>query len=287
MKRLSLRIGATWLLALFPLAAELLAQGGSQGPIASTPTRHDQPRVASNSGPPPIPVDEIIHRFAAKEEEFRRARDNYTYTQTVRILEYDASGYPGGEFRRTSDIIFTPEGKRFERITYAPPSTLKMISLSREDVEDLANIQPFVLTTEDLPKYNLEYQGREPVDEISTYLFRVWPKKIEHGQRYFEGTIWVDDQDLQIVKTYGKAVPDMRGRNNENLFPRFETYRENIDGKYWFPTYTRANDVLRFSAGDVRVRMTVRYADYKQFKSTVRILSTEPAKPDNSPPPPN
>jgi hypothetical protein len=236
--------------------------------------------VGGDQAAPPLPVEEIIHRFAAKETEFKKARDNYTYKQSVDVREFDAYGYPGGEFRRASEIIFTPGGERFERITYEPPATLKMVSLSREDIEDLANIQPFVLTTEDLPKYTLDYRGREHLDEIDTYVFHVSPRRIEQGQRYFEGLIWVDDLDLQIVKSYGKAVPDIRRGKQENLFPRFETYRENIDGKYWFPTYTRANDMLRFSNREVRIRMTIRYSEYKQFKSTVKIIPIEPAKPE-------
>jgi len=237
------------------------------------------PAVGGQAAKPPLPVEEIIRRFAAKEAEFKEARDNYTYTQTVRVQEFNERDTPGGEFRQTSEVIFSPENKRYERITYAPPPTLEMVSLSREDLEDLQNIQPFVLTTAELPKYNLEYRGKERIDELDTYVFDVSPKRIEKGQRYFEGTIWVDDQDLQIVKTFGKAVPDIRRGGQENLFPRFETYRENIDGKYWFPTYTRADDVLHFSRNSVRIRMTIRYADYKQFKSFVKIGPAEPVKP--------
>ena len=38
-----------------------------------------------------MPVDEIIRKFSEKEEEFRKARENYIYRQTVRIevLELD------------------------------------------------------------------------------------------------------------------------------------------------------------------------------------------------------
>ena len=241
--------------------------------------------LVGQQAPPPLPVEEIIRRFAAKETEFKKARDNYAYKQSVHVREFDAFGHAGGEFRRTSEIIFSPGGKRYERATYEPPSTLKMVSLSREDIEDLENIQPFVLTTEDLPKYRLEYRGREHVDEIDAYVFQVTPQRIERGQRYFEGLIWVDDLDLQIVKTYGKAVPDIRRGKQENLFPRFETYRENIDGKYWFPTYTRADDVLRFSHDEVRVRMAIRYSEYKQFKATVKIIPIEPTKPEQTKPP--
>lgn len=226
-----------------------------------------------------VPVEEIIKKFAEKEAEFRDARNNYVYTQTFLVQDSGRDGQ--GEFRMTSDITFTPEGKRYEKVTYAPPSSLVNIMLSAEDFKDLQGVQPFVLTTEDLPKYTVEYAGREHVDELSTYVFKVGPKKIEKGQRYFQGTVWVDDQDLQIVKSLGKAVPETRKKDNENLFPTFETYREQIDGKYWFPTYTRADDTLHFSTGDVRIHMVVRYTNYKQFRSTIRIIPLDqpPKKP--------
>ena len=274
-----------WNIPFLGIVCLLAGAAQAQQPALTMSHGIAQAKPAGSSDGAPMPVEEIIHRFAAKEEEFRQARDNYTYTQTVRVQAFEMNGDPGGEYRRTSDIIFAPDGKRFEHITNAPASTLRLVSLSHEDIEDLANIQPFVLTTEDLPKYSLDYAGREQVDEIGTYVFQVRPRRIERGQRYFEGTIWVDDQDLQIVKSYGKAVPDIRHGDNENLFPRFETYRENIDGKYWFPTYTRADDVLHFRTGDVRVRMTVRYTNYKQFKTSARILNPQPVKPDATRPP--
>ncbi len=281
MKRTSALSAVIWLVAVAGLSS-----APQQAPRKASP-ESEAKHIPADAGreTPSVPVEEIIRRFAGKEAEFKEARGNYTYRQSVHVREYDAFGHPGGEFLRTSEIIFSPGGKRYERITREPPSTLRMVSLSREDIEDLENIQPFVLTTEDLPKYNLEYQRREPVDEITTYVFRVTPKRMERGQRYFEGLIWVDDRDLQIVKTYGKAVPDIRHGNQENLFPRFETYRENIDGKYWFPTYTHADDLLRFRDHEVRIRMIVRYSDYKQFKSTIKIIPIEPAKPDQTKPP--
>ncbi len=225
--------------------------------------------VASNTTAPSIPVEEIIQKFAAKEAEFARARDNYTYHQTVRIQELDDDGVARGRYEIVSDIIFTPEGKRIERVVRAPVSTLRNILLTPEDEQDLRNVQPFVLTTKDIPKYNINYLGTQKVDELDTYVFAVKPKTMEPGQRYFEGQIWVDQRDLQIVKTYGKGVGRKRGGDNQ--FPRFETYRDQIDGKYWFPVYTRADDVLHFQTRDQRVRMLVKYEDYKQFKSQTGI----------------
>jgi hypothetical protein len=222
----------------------------------------------------PIPADEIIRRFAQHESDFKLARDNYTYTQEVLIQEGD-----GGEYQLVSEIVFTPQGKRYENITFAPPSTLRQISLSPEDMKDLENIQPFVLTTEDLPKYDVKFTGREKIDEVNTYVFQVAPKRMEKNQRYFQGTVWVDDHDLAVVKSDGKAVPDLK----DNLFPRFITYRENIEGTFWFPTYTHADDELHFKNGDVHILMTVRYKNYKRFGSTIKL---GPSKTVDAPPNP-
>lgn len=250
----------------------------------STPPKALAPNQTGSgisTDPPSVPVDQIIKQFAEREAEFKAERDNFTYVQSFVVQTIDDDGRPDGEYRMTSDITFTPSGKRYENITNAPPPTLERISLSEQDLDDLKNIQPFVLTTEELPKYDIVYAGREQVDEITTYVFDVKPKKMEKNQRYFQGRVWVDDKDLEIVKTYGKAVPDIRKHGNENLFPSFETYRENIEGHYWFPTYTHADDALQFSSGAVRIRMTVRYTDYKRFRSTYRLVRPDQNKPQN------
>jgi hypothetical protein len=249
-------------------------------PPATLPKAHVSEHTSSgiSNEPPSIPVDQIIQRFAEREAEFKIERDNFTYVQTFIMQTLGGSGRPDGEYQMTSDITFTPSGERYEEITYAPPPTLERVSLSEQDLADLRNIQPFVLTTRELPKYDINYVGRERVDEINTYVFDVKPKTIEKNQRYFEGRIWVDDKDLAIVKTYGKAVPDIHKGSGENLFPRFETYRENIEGNFWFPTYTHAEDDLRFASGTVRVRMIVHYSDYKRFRVTVRLLHDDQNK---------
>ncbi len=221
--------------------------------------------------PPSQPVEEIVKRFAEREAEFKKERDNYTYTQDFSIQTIDESGAPNGEYRMKSDIIFTPDGKRFEKVTFAPPKTLRGIDMTQQDEDDVRNVQPFVLTTNELPKYNVSYVGRQAVDDLSCYVFDVAPKVIEKKQRYFQGRVWVDSKDLQIVMTDGKAVPDIINRNNENVFPRFRTYRENIEQGFWFPTYTRADDYLHFRSGDIHIRMTVKYFNYKRYGSTVKI----------------
>jgi len=189
--------------------------------------------------------------------------------------ELDGGGNPtGGKWEEIADIIFTPEGKRLEKVVYAPVVNLQHIQLSPEDVQDLRSVQPFVLTTSEIGDYNIDYLGPEKVDEIGCFTFSVKPKKMVKGKRYFEGQIWVDDRDYQIVKTNGKAVGLVDAKTNQ--FPKFETYREQIDGKYWFPTYTHADDTLHFKGPvplNQRIKMTVKYQDYKHYegRSTIKF----------------
>jgi len=223
--------------------------------------------------------EEIIRRFAAKEAEFAKARENYTYRQSLKIQELTPSGAVQGQHEMVSDIIFSAEGKRTEKVVRAPVSTLHLL-LDPGDEQDLRNVQPFVLTTDQIPEYDIRYLGRQKVDEIPCYQFAVKPKKLEKGKRYFEGEIWVDDRDFQIVKTFGKGVGLLK-KGADNQYPRFETYRQQIDGKYWFPTYTKADDTLHFKNMNQRLRMTVKYEDYKQFKSTATVTFGEEVKDPN------
>jgi hypothetical protein len=255
----------------------------SSAPASPALAAKSQGEGAITHEPPSIPVEQIVQKFGDRELEFKKERDNYTYTQTFVVQTIDMDGRPDGEYRMTSDILFTPEGKRYEKVISAPPPTLQRISLSQQDMDDLEHVQPFVLTSQELPKYDVKYIGREQLDELSTYVFDVGPKKIEKNQRYFQGRIWVDDKDLNIVKSDGKAVPDIIKKGNENVFPRFETFRENIEGHYWFPTYTRSDDELRFSTGAVHIRMTVRYANYKRFGATIKIGNPVEIKEDKKP----
>ncbi len=215
-------------------------------------------------------IQEIIQKFAAKEAAFAQARENYTYRQSVKVDELDESGRARGKFEVVSDIIFSPEGRRTERVVFAPVATLQRIQLTPEDEQDLRNVQPFVLTTKDISKYYVRYLGKQTLDEIPCYTFAVKPKEMEKGERYFAGIVWVDDRDFQIVKTYGRGV-GLKKKNYDNQFPKFETYRQQIDGKYWFPTFTIAEDTLMFQSGPQPIKMVVKYEDYKQFSSDVKI----------------
>ena len=217
-----------------------------------------------------VDVARVIRAFTQKETEFRRALNGYTFKRDALVQTVGAGGQVTGEYERVSQFAFNDAGERFERITFFPQPTLTEVSFTNEDLEDLGGVQPFALEASKIGQYDFTYVGTEKVDELNTYVFDVAPKFVPKkvSERFFEGRIWVDQQDSQIVKTRGKGVPEGKQR-----FPVFETYREQIDGKYWFPTYTYADDDLEFPGGQtVHIRMKVRYADYKRFKGTVRVI---------------
>ena len=231
-----------------------------EGPLENTPPKDTTP-------------EEIIKRFAAKETEFAKARDQYTYRQDVKVETVDGDTVDG-QYREVFDVMFDDKGHRMENVVFAPQSSLTRIYMSQEDMQDIRHMLPFVLTDEQLPEYNILYVGQQQEDELHCYVFDIAPKKIEEKKRYFQGRVWVDDHDFQIVKTYGKTVPDIRKKHGdeENLFPKFTTWRQQIDGQYWFPVYTKADDELHFKAEDVHIKEIVKYEDYKRFGSNVKIL---------------
>jgi hypothetical protein len=260
-------------LATRPLAAQ-------EGPLENLPPQGATP-------------EEIITHFAAKETEFAKARDQYTYRQDVKVQTLEGD-HIDGEYKEVFDVMFDDKGKRIENVVFAPQSSLSKIYMSQEDFEDIRHKLPFVLTTEDLPEYNILYVGQQQEDELHCYVFDIAPKKIEGKKRYFQGRVWVDGHDFQIVKTYGKTVPDIRKNHgdDENLFPKFTTWRQQIDGLYWFPVYTKADDELHFKLEDVHIKEIVKYEDYKRFAANSKILyegkeippgqkAPDPKKPDD------
>src|SRR6202142_110480 len=252
----SLRFGLPWAAALVLCACLAPRAIAQEGPLDS-------------SQPKGITPDEIIKRFADKEKEFKAAREQYTYRQSVRVITPEDNG----ESQQVFDVTFDDQGHKVKNVVFAPRSSLNLILMSEEDLDDIENRLPFVLTSDEIGEYNIIYVGQQTEDELHCYVFDIAPKEIAGKKRYFQGRIWVDDHDFQIVKTYGKTVPDIRKKKGqENLFPKFTTYREQVsDGPYWFPSYTRAEDTLHFSNQDVKIREIVKYTNYKKFGSNVKI----------------
>jgi hypothetical protein len=243
------------------------AQDAPQGPIAPPPEHHVT-RVGTESepeAPPSLPEAEIVKRFSQKEDEYILSRTHYSYRKTIRIQEFGADGQPSGEFVLVTQPGRDAEGKPFEKVVEKPRSTLPHLFLRAEDLDGLQRIPAFPLTTSQLAKYDLKYLGKEQVDEIDCYIFQAKPKGVERVKAYFDGILWVDAKYLEVVKTYGKWVTDQGDVHTiaDLPFSLFETYRENVDGKYWFPSYSRADDTLNLKGLEIPVRIVIKWTDFK------------------------
>ena len=213
-----------------------------------------------------VPAD-LVRRVAHVETETQQARDHYTYRQSVTIEELSDRGMRLGEYREVRDVIFSPGGERAEQMIGSPAMTLKNLKLTDEDFADIRDIQPFVLVEELLPIYETKFRGEEKMEDVDCYVLQVRPRQILSGQRLFDGLLWIKKDDFAIIRSQGQAVPQVRSLKQENLFPRFTTVRHPIDGKHWFPVYTHADDTLGFRTGPQRIRLTIRYSNYKRFGS--------------------
>jgi muconolactone delta-isomerase len=245
-----------------------------------------QAPVANSATLPAAEVERIVKAFTAHETQFRRALNEYAFKRDALLQTLGMGGQVTGEYHRVSMFTFDDQGNRYEKITYFPmPSTQ---SVTQEDIDDLGGISPFALEPSKVEQYDFRYVGRDKIDELSLYVFDVSPKVIPDPKksklRLFSGRIWVDDQDLQIVKTRGKGLPETKN----NKFPTVETYREQIDGRYWFPTYSYADEELMFDSGEpLHVRLKVRYTDFELARAKVKITEADEIdNPKKQPTPP-
>ena len=239
-----------------------------------------------------VEIDRIIKKVTENEESFRVALTNFVFNRKATIQTVGLGNVITGTYRRDSFMTFSNDGRRFERVLFAPLSTLTEIQVTKEDLEDLGGVNPFAVNPRKVDRYNFTYIGKQRIDELNLHVFDVRPRKLPKkvSDRLFYGRIWIDDRDLMIVKSKGKGVPEGKQR-----FPVVETWRTNVDGKYWFPAYSFADDELVFDNGRVtRIRMKVLYDNYKQTRSDVIVLDDEEVvdepkddkkKDPNAPPP--
>jgi hypothetical protein len=262
-------------------ATGLRAQEGPQGPMEA-PAEHHVSRIGTEPeppAPPSLPVEEIVRRFSQKEDEYLKSRPNYGFRKSVRIQEFGPDGGAIGEFLRVTEYQKLADGRVAMRAIEKPQSTLQGVYLAPEDLDALDRIPAYPLTSGQLAKYDLKFIGRELVDEVDCYIFQVKPRMVERAKAYFEGVVWVDAQYLEVVKTYGKWVTeqgDTRGIA-QLPFSLFETYRENVDGKYWFPNYLRSDDTLHTKEGDIPVRLVIKWTDFKPAGAAQSVPTASPS----------
>ena len=257
----------------------------AQAPITPPPD-HEVRRLGTTPeppAPPALPPAEIIKRFSEKEDLYLAARPHYGYRKTIRIEEFDPQGQLAGQFLQVTETVRDSDGRISHKVLEHPQSTLRSFSLEPEEVRELEKIPQFPLTTAQLAKYELKYLGEEQIDEIKCYIFQVKPKDLERTQAYFEGIVWADAKYLELVKTYGKWVTELGDTHIAGMpFTTYETYRENVDGKYWFPNYMRSDDMLHLRNANVAVRLVIKWTN---FQPLPEVPLSRPAAPAPAQPP--
>jgi hypothetical protein len=273
-------------LTLFASPA-LFAQENAPGPLAPPPEHHVTriEGLGQPEAPPSIPPAEIIQAFTKKEELYLNARPQFTFRKTIRIQEFGPDGRATGEYTATYDLARSGDGKFYEKALAAPESTLQYLSFEPEDVQALTRIPAFPVTASQLSKYDVKFLSTEKVDEVDCYIFQVSPRTLERQHALFDGVIWVDQKYLEVVKTYGKWVTDLGEVVPPTLpFSMFETYRENVEGKYWFPDYARADGVYKLKDRDVPIRVTIKWTNFKPFPAANASPTATPSAPTQVPP---
>lgn len=252
------------------------ARAQSVGPITPPPSFELKKIPAKpEPPPPPVPAEEIIQRFTQNEGLNRKLYDAEMIDQTVRVEEL-ASG--GGTYELTGQEYTKPDGERYESVLKAPTSNLHYTEFSLEDVQFLNGLQLFFLTTQNLPEYKLSYEGKEKLDQITTYAFRVQPKQLL-SKPLFDGVVWIDDQDFSIVKSYGQFLTNVGNFAASFPFQMFEVYRENIQGHLWLPAYIRSDSQVKAQQGMVPIRLIVRSLNFRPNANPSNATSAKPSAP--------
>jgi hypothetical protein len=273
-----------FVIIVFALSGWRVEAQDAQGPLTPAPSEeHNVRRIGTEPeppAPPSLPPDQIIRRFAEKEDQFFAARPGYGYRKTIRIDEFGEDGKPAGQFLMVTETTRAANGQVINKVVQKPQSTLHYFNLETEDVKELDRIPAFPLTSSQLVKYDLKYIGEEQVDEVECYIFKVKPKVLDRAHAYLDGLVWVDTKYLEVVKTYGRWVNELGEVRSATLpFTLFETYRENVDGKYWFPNYERSDDTLHLKDVSVPVRLVVKWTDFKPLPAMAPVPAPAPNAP--------
>jgi hypothetical protein len=216
----------------------------------------------------------IVARFVAAETKAREAINQHTFKRDVVLQTIGPKGEVTGEYVRNSQFIFDDRGRRIERVLFRPPSTIREMRITKEDILDLEGSQLLGIDIVEATKYQLTYAGAEIVDARQLIAVDVapliQPDPRHMKDRFFVGRVWIDPTTFQILKIKGVVEPQGKQR-----FPMFMTWREPIKDALAFPTRTEADDILHFQERDVHYRIKVRYYDYKEFASKVSVKDVD------------
>jgi hypothetical protein len=217
------------------------------------------------------PPPNLVRLIAARESDTQQVRSNYTYRQTVTFDELNPGGFATGTYQEVRDIVFSPSQERSEHVVGKTYNTLTHLKMTDEDFADIRDVQPLLLTTEQIYLYETQFRGEENMDGVDCFVVQIRPRRILDGQRLFDGMLWVSKKDYSVIRSEGQAVPQILTLKTENLSVHFTTLRQKVDGDFWFPATTFGEDTLYFKSGPQRARLRIRYTEYHRFGADSKI----------------
>lgn len=230
--------------------------------------------IAAAAGPLPAfqasqkeSPSQILPAAAERGKALVAALRGYTYYAEVTIQTVSQADTITGKYFRFSQISFDRNGNRQEKVLENTSTLPKDVYVGTEDANNLTRVYQFIITPETLIQYEVNYVGREQIDELNALVFDVKPKikmpdPNKSHERYLKGRVWIDDRDLCVVKVVGEVLPEQRGHRT----PKFETYFQNYDG-FWFPAYSSAVDSIRVDGYFNQVVVNVRFTGYKKVNA--------------------
>jgi hypothetical protein len=230
--------------------------------IAATAGWLPSPRASQKESP-----SQILSAAAGRGKALVAALRGYSYYAEVTIQTVSQADTITGKYYRFSQISFDRNGNRQEKVLENNSTLPEDIYIGAEAADNLTRVYQFIITPETFIQYELNFVGREPIDELSTLVFDVKPKNRVPGtnkshERYLKGRVWIDDRDLCVVKVVGEVLPEQRGHRT----PKFETYFQNYD-RFWFPAYSSAVDSIRVDGYFNQVVVNVRFTGYKKVNA--------------------
>jgi hypothetical protein len=238
--------------ALGSLAVAIAAIAVASPAVAQVKCGDDLGPVDEDAGSR-MSAPDFIHRVSAKEAVFAHALANYGYKveATIQTLQGDTVD---GEYRHVSTLSFDASGPKRE-VAEGSINTLTRIKFADRDIEALRDA--YVLTADRVSAGDIAYSGRQRMGEINASLFDIMPRNATADVRGFEGRAWVRARDDGVMRLCGRS-------SSAPIAPmRYQVVRALVDDQYWFPVSIRADEDARIGKETVRVRVTVKYSNYK------------------------
>jgi hypothetical protein len=245
-------VAAFLLITLSAVAQQTAGQSSSESTAAPQPAAPGTVPPAADPAPAqpsataaPTTLDQVVDRAVAREHALIQMLGNRTplvetYLQNMKN-DPQLGPAPVGDHYYFGRLDMSESGRRdyiskgsfqnsmlggFTKLfkyDYNPAGFSWMVFADREDFNRAT--------------YDFHYVHREFLGDVRCIVFDVQPKP-KTGRGRFQGRIWVEDQDFNIVRLNGTYVPHAQN----SFFFHMDSWRVNAVPGYWVPAYVYSEE---------------------------------------------